>query len=275
LNLEECADPPESMNTARKLFERRIRYWECRPMPTTPGAVVSPSDSKVVVGSYQSGSSLFLKGKFFEFEELLGTDKSRWLGCFKEGDFAIFRLTPEKYHYNHTPVAGQVVDFYEISGTYHSCNPRAVVESVTPFSKNKRVVTVFDTDVGSGTNVGFVAMVEIVALGIGDIVQRYSESEYRDPAEIRTGMLLKKGVPKSLFRPGSSTNVLIFQPGKVQMANDIVVNMSRDQAPSLYSSGFGRPLTETDVQVRSPIAWRTDSSREEPDETRAKELPSD
>ena len=65
--------------------------------------------------------------KFFTFEELLSRDKGEWLRAFEGGDFAVFRLTPEKYHYNHTPVAGRVVDFYAIDGAYHSCNPGAVM----------------------------------------------------------------------------------------------------------------------------------------------------
>jgi hypothetical protein len=33
---------------------------------------------------------------------------SPWLPAFDRGDFAIFRLTPDKYHYNHVPVSGEV-----------------------------------------------------------------------------------------------------------------------------------------------------------------------
>jgi phosphatidylserine decarboxylase len=55
---------------------------------------------------------LFLKSKFFDYEELLGLDKPRWLKAFDGGDFMICRLTPDKYHYNHTTVAGIVRDFY-------------------------------------------------------------------------------------------------------------------------------------------------------------------
>lgn len=54
----------------------------------------------------------------------------------------------------------------------NSCNPGAVVSMVTPFSKNRRVVTVIDTDVPGGTGIGLVAMM------IGDIVQCYSTHGY-------------------------------------------------------------------------------------------------
>jgi phosphatidylserine decarboxylase len=208
----------------------------------------------VLVGSFRESSLLFLKEKFFAYDEFLGRDRKEWLRSFADGDFAVFRLTPDKYHYNHTPVAGKVLDIYEISGGYHSCNPGAVVEIVTPYSKNKRVVTVIDTDVPGGSCVGLVAMVEVVALMIGEIVQCYSATGYEDPQPLRAGMFLEKGAPKSLYRPGSSTDVLLFQPGRIAFADDIVRNMSHPEAASRFSPGFARSLVETDVKVRSLVA---------------------
>jgi len=253
MNGEECLDPPEKMDSLKKIFERKIRYWQCRPMPNDPLAIISPADSRMLFGSFAKTSSIFIKGKFFDYEEMLGQNKRTWLNTFQNGDFAIFRLTPEKYHYNHTPVAGKVIDFYPISGFYHACNPNAVVSVVTPYSKNKRVVTIIDTDVEGGTQAGIVAMVEVVALMIGDIVQCYSENEYDKPMSVGTGMFIKKGLPKSLFRPGSSTIVLIFQKDRVRFADDITANMFYPDAESIFSVGFGKSLVETDVKVRSYI----------------------
>jgi len=259
IDLDECLQPADYFDTPRKVFERQIRYREVRPMPDDRGAVVSPADARVLVGSFRESSLLFLKEKFFAYDEFLGEDKREWLRAFAGGDFAVFRLTPDKYHYNHTPVAGRVVDVYEIAGDYHSCNPGAVVQAVTPYSKNKRVVTIIDTDVAGGTCVGLVAMVEVVALMIGEIVQRYSTTGYDDPQAVRPGMFLAKGVPKSLYRPGSSTDVLLFQPGRINFADDIVRNMSHPEAASRFTLGFARSLVETDVKVRSLVATAGDN----------------
>ncbi len=254
IDLSECLDDPESLNTTRKIFERKIRYWETRPMSEQVRIVVSPSDSRVLMGSFCETSQLFLKDKFFSLAELLGNNNILYQTLFKDGDFAVFRLTPEKYHYNHTPVAGRVLDFFEIQGDCHSCHPEAIITMVTPFSKNKRVVTIIDTDVEGGTKVGLVAMIEVVALLIGDIVQCYSEKKYDQPSKITKGMFLKKGWPKSLYRPGSSTNVLIFQKGRVIFCRDLIANMKNQETTSLFSKGFGQSLVETEIQVRSPIA---------------------
>jgi phosphatidylserine decarboxylase len=262
INLDECLEAPEQLDSARKVFERKIRYWQCRPMTPYPSAVVSPADSRLLLGSLKETSMLFLKGKFFEYEELFGAGKDRWLASFRSGDFVVCRLTPDKYHYNHTPVAGVVLDIYEHGGSYHSCNPGAVNTITDPYSKNRRVVTVIDTDVIGGTRVGLVATVEVVALMVGDIQQCYSETEYRDPRPADRGMFLQRGCPKSLFRPGSSTVVLLFQDGRIEFAPDLIRNTSRCDVESRFSEGLGRTLVETDVKVRSTIA-RKNCSQEE------------
>lgn len=253
IRLDECLDPPDSLDTPRKLFERKIRYHQCRPMPRPETCIVSPADARMVVGSFNTQNALFLKEKFFSFNELLGKDRRRWTTAFEGGDFAIFRLTPDKYHYNHVPVSGKVLDVYAIDGQYHSCNPGAVVSMVTPFSKNRRVVTIVDTDVPGGSGVGLVAMIEIVAMMIGDIAQCYSTHDYDQPKDVREGMFLQRGCPKSLYRPGSSVDVLIFQNNRIAFSEDILANMRRRDVSSRYSLNFRSPLVETDVKVRSEI----------------------
>ncbi len=253
VDLEECVEPPERLDSARKLFQRKIRYWEARPMDDDPQTVVAPADARILVGSFAEHSSLFLKGKFFEFDEIFGVNRAEWIDAFRNGDFAICRLTPDKYHYNHLPVAGTVKDIYTVSGKYHSCNPGPVVAVATTYSKNARVVTILDTDVPGGTGIGLIAMIEVVALMIGAIDQCYSAARYDQPSPVVAGMFLRKGRPKSLYRPGSSTTVLVFQPGRIEFSSDLVRNMGRAGVHSRFSHGFGKPLVETDVRVRSTI----------------------
>ena len=249
----ECVESLSFYDSARKVFERQIRYWETRPMPTAPNIVVSPADSRVLIGSFARGSNLFIKNKFFEVRELLGLG-CPWYPRFIGGDYAIFRLTPDKYHYNHLPVSGKVVDFYHVDGQYHSCNPTAQIAMASLYAKNRRVVTIIDTDVEGGSGVGLVGMVEIVALMIGDIVQCYSRRQYLDPRLPEVGMSVVRGCPKSLFRPGSSTVVLLFEADRTAFAEDLVNNSRRSDVSSRFTAGFSRPLVETDVQVRSEIA---------------------
>jgi phosphatidylserine decarboxylase len=99
-------------------------------------------------------------------------------------------------------------------------------------------------------------MIEVVALMVGDIVQCYSEAEYNDPLPIEIGMFLRRGCPKSLFRPGSSTTVLLFQRDRVEFSHDLIRNLYRSDVESRYSEGLGRPVVETDIKVRSSIGRR-------------------
>lgn len=253
IDISECVEPMTFFDSPRKVFERKIKYWECRPMSEDPEDIVSPADSRMLIGSFRHQSNLFIKEKFFSYEELIGSGKKRWLDAFKNGDYAIFRLTPEKYHYNHFPVSGDILDYYEIDGVCHSCNPGAVVKVASPFSKNRRTVTIIDTDIPGGSQVGFVSMIEVTALMIGDIRQYYSEQFYDSPTPIKKGMSVKKGQPKSVYLPGSSVDVLIFQKDRMTFSEDIKNNLHRCDVISRFSNFFGRPLVETEVLLRSKI----------------------
>lgn len=254
----ELAEDAGSLDTMRKIFERKIRFLETRPMPENPRTVLSPADSRVSIGSLNERSLFFIKEKFFSFPELLGV-KNSWIQNFSDGNFAVFRLTPDKYHYNHVPVSGIVRDIYEIGGVFHACNPTAVCEVLTPNSKNRRVVTIIDTDVPGGSGIGLVAMVEAVALMIGKIVQCYSEHNYDSPRDVRAGMFLRRGNVKSLFRPGSSTVALLFEKNRIAFCDDLLRNARDVRAISRYTEICGNACVETDLRVREKIAVAADS----------------
>ena len=126
----------------------------------------------------------------------------------------------------------------------------------TPYSKNRRTVTIIDSDVRGGTGVGLVALVEIAALVIGGIVQSYSERAYERPRHVQVGMFVRRGKPKSLYRPGSSTDVVVLQKGRAEFAGDLLANLRKTGAYSRFSHALGRPMVETEVNVRSLVAKR-------------------
>jgi phosphatidylserine decarboxylase len=97
-------------------------------------------------------------------------------------------------------------------------------------------------------------MIEVVAMMIGEVAQRYSENVYENPCPVEPGIFLERGAVKSLFRPGSSTDVLLFQKGHIRFDADLLHNMHRADVVSRFSQGFGRSLAETSVKVRSSIA---------------------
>jgi phosphatidylserine decarboxylase len=121
------------------------------------------------------------------------------------------------------------------------------------YSRNRRVVTIIDTDVSGGSGCGKVAMIEVAALMIGDIVQYYSERGYEKPSPLMNGMFLIKGQPKSLFRPGSSIDILVFEKGRMQFDSDLVENSLKTGIQTRFMKSFERPVVETEIKVRSSI----------------------
>jgi phosphatidylserine decarboxylase len=239
--------------TWRDVFCRKIRFEEYRPMSLETHRIVAPCDARVLIGSTEKNSVLPIKEKFFSINELFGIN-ARWKDHFSKSSWAIFRLTPEMYHYNHCPVSGNVIDHYEIQGAFHSCNPAATISLMTPHSKNGRYVTIFDTDCAGGSGIGKVAMIEVVALLIGRVHQCYSKTRYNTPVEMFNGLFCKRGAVKSVFEPGSSTVVLLFEEGRIKFDSDLISNQKRHDVNSRFSEGYGEPWVETEVSVRSGIA---------------------
>jgi phosphatidylserine decarboxylase len=262
LALDEAVDP-EALRTWRQVFERQIRYWEVRPLPRDEAIVVAPADSKALVLTPGDDEPLFVKEKFFSRTELMGAQLADRL---RGGPVAIFRLTPELYHYTHAPVSGLVLQRFLIDGAFHSCHPEALVVEVTSLSKNRRVVTVIDTDVAGGTGVGLAVMIEIVALMVGDLVSCSSRHRYEHPRPLVAGAWVERGAPLSLFRPGSSTVVLVFEPGRVRFDADLLANLQRSDVDSRFTRGFGTRLVETELRVRESLGRSTQGARPVPQE---------
>ena len=205
-----------------------------------------------LIGSMEETSGLYLKQKFFSFPELLG-EGSPWQHSFEGGDYAVFRLTPEKYHYTHSPVSGRVLDIYSVEGRYYSCNPNAAVQLLTPFSKNRRVVTILDTDCADGSAVGRVAMIEVVALMVGQIEQRYSEHRYENPRASRRECSCGQARPRRCFAPAAARSFCSSSPIAFASPTTWWRTSIADGVQNRFSLSWAS-LTETDVAVRSLLA---------------------
>lgn len=97
-------------------------------------------------------------------------------------------------------------------------------------------------------------MIEVAAFMIDDIVQCYPRKYYNAPYPIVAGMLLEKDMPKSMYRPGRSTDILMLQENRVAFADDLVSNRDDSRVSYRYSVGFGEGLIQTDIRVRSLLA---------------------
>jgi phosphatidylserine decarboxylase len=253
INTDEIVGGVSPMRTMRDLFERKIRFWDVRPLPAKSNGIVSPADGKALPFLANDDAALPIKEKFIGVNELLGQANPWVLGA---SDIAgvIVRLTPDVYHYTHTPVAGRVVSHQLIEGAFHSCNPLAATRLRNSYPRNRRAVTVYDTDVPNGSGVGTVVQVDIAALMIGQIVSCYSECKYEHPAALRRGQWVERGMPVSLFRPGSSTSVILWHGSRAKVASDLVSNSARAHLRSRFSDWLQSAWVETALQVRQSIS---------------------
>ncbi len=254
----EFLDPIESMGTLRELFERRIRYWQVRPLPQDPRALVASADGKALPFATEGESSLPVKSRFMSLAAILGAANPwlRWPDLPLAG--VVIRLTPDVYHYTHAPVSGVVRQYVQIEGMFHSCNPTALTAFTRSYEVNRRAVTVYDTDVEGGSQIGMVAQIDVAAMMIGRLESRFSARGYEDPRPLRPGQFVPRGAPVSLFRPGSSTSILVWQAGRARHAPELITNSKRSDLRSRFSDWLGSPWVETAIRVRELIATPQD-----------------
>jgi len=99
----------------------------------------------------------------------------------------------------------------KINGYYYSVSPYAIKDNFKIFCDNKREITTLETE-----NYGDVIISEIGATMVGGIEQTYIPN--RD---------VKKGEEKGYFTFGGSSVLLLFEPGKIKIDNDILENTKK------------------------------------------------
>ena len=199
----EFSEPPESFLSFNAFFSRRLKAG-ARPFSAEPQELASPADGRVIVHPrLQQQMVLPVKGKSFTVEALLGRSAAE---CYN-GSLAIVRLCPADYHRFHFPCEGRVLDQQRIRGRYHSVNPLILRLGIDVFSENERQVAMLENEL-----FGRFAYVEVGAFGVGSIVQTYR------------GLTFAKGEEKGYFQYGGSTIILVFQPGRIRFAEDLLAH---------------------------------------------------
>jgi phosphatidylserine decarboxylase len=252
IDLSEAFDDVSHWTRLRELFERRIRYWQLRPLPAAVPAIVSPADGKLLHFGHAHDAMLSIKEKFISVKQLLA--RKPWSDVFTASSGIVVRLTPDVYHYVHSPVSGRVIDVYDIEGQFHSCNPAALVSFDAPYVWNRRRVVVVDTDVNGGSNVGRVAIVAVAAMMIGRIEDCYCDTRYDNPRDLVVGMRLRIGAPMMMFRPGSSTVIALWSRERAAVDARLLQLSSRRDVPGRFSEWLLMPWNEIAVRVRSAVA---------------------
>lgn len=212
INVDEAAEPIENYKTFNQFFYRKLKPGS-RPLAASEDAavMVSAADCRLMVFQTVSDATrLWIKGKHFSVQGLLGDETGSMATKFDGGSLVLFRLAPQDYHRFHFPVSGTLLSCTPIPGHLYTVNPIAV-NATDIFTVNKRVVCLIDSP-----QFGHVAFVCIGATMVGSIV-----------ITAPTGEFFNKGDEMGYFAFGGSTNVAVFQKDRVTYDQDLLENSNR------------------------------------------------
>ena len=200
----EFAEPPESFRTFNEFFYRKLKPG-ARPVDADPRSVVFPADGRHLGFADASQiNSVFVKGQRFDLPTLLGDAKLA--ERYAKGSLVLSRLCPVDYHRFHFPAAGKPSATMVLNGPLYSVNPIALRRNLSYLWQNRRTLTTLETE-----RFGTVLYLEIGATNVGSIVQTYTP-----------GQPVAKGDEKGYFRFGGSSTLLLFEPGRIELAPDLL-----------------------------------------------------
>lgn len=209
LDPAEFADKPDSYKSFNEFFFRKLAP-SARPVDADASSVVFPADGRHL--GFQKASEIsgvFVKGQKFDLPALLGdADLAK---RYEDGSLILSRLCPVDYHRFHFPVAGVPGETKLINGPLYSVNPIALRQRLAYLWTNKRTITKLETQ-----DFGTVLCLEIGATCVGSIFQTF-----------HPGKAVKKGAEKGYFAFGGSSTITIFEPGVVNLENDLVENSAK------------------------------------------------
>ncbi|KAJ5733676.1 hypothetical protein N7493_002462 [Penicillium malachiteum] len=237
LDMTEVLLPLEKFRTFNEFFYRALKP-DARPCsaPNDPRVVVSPADCRsVVFDRMDEATSIWVKGREFSVERLLGNAYPEDAARYRNGALGVFRLAPQDYHRFHVPVDGVMGEPKTIEGEYYTVNPMAIRSALDVYGENVRVLVPIDS-----VTHGRVMVVCVGAMMVGSTVITRKAGEQVGRAE-----------ELGYFKFGGSTLLVLFEEGVVNFDTDLVDN----------SKG---PL-ETLIRVGMSVGHSPEISPHEPD----------
>ena len=203
VNILEVSKGIEEYNSLDEFFTRELKPG-CRPICEDEGSLLSPADGRVLTYKIDNELLMGIKGSEVSVREIIGD--SQQAKCLEGGWAIVIRLAPKDYHRFHFPADGVALESRAIKGKLNSVHPIALSSGAESFL-NKRHCTVLKSNM-----FGNVHIVEVGALTVGTIVQTYGAG------------LVKKGEEKGYFRFGGSTVVMLVEPDRINIDDDILRN---------------------------------------------------
>ncbi|KAH7083956.1 phosphatidylserine decarboxylase-domain-containing protein [Paraphoma chrysanthemicola] len=210
LDMSEVLHPTSEFKNFNEFFYRALKPT-ARPCsaPDDPRVIVSPADCRsVVFNTIDTAQAIWVKGREFTVERLLGDAYPQDAKRYHGGSLGIFRLAPQDYHRFHIPVDGVMDEPKLIEGEYYTVNPMAIRSALDVYGENVRVVCPIDS-----VTHGRVMVICIGAMMVGSTVITRKKGEE-----------VKRAEELGYFKFGGSTLLLLFEPGQMRYDDDLVDN---------------------------------------------------
>ena len=204
-------DDIEGYPSFNAFFTRALKP-DVRPIHQGSNIIVSPCDGIVVqTGKIEAGRIVQAKGQEYSVSELLTPRASE---LFESSSFCTIYLGPRHYHRVHTPLAGRLRTMIHVPGRLFSVAPYATRVIPRLYTKNERVISVFDTEHGP-TAVVMVGAVNVSAIEtvwhglVSPSSLALSYHCYDEDVSPHPVIELDKGVEMGRFNIGSTVVLLI------------------------------------------------------------------
>ena len=201
---DEHVKAADEFTSFNDFFYRKLKT-SARPVDADVDSVIFPADGRHLgFANVSEVEGIFVKGQRFDLPNLLGCKKLA--EQFTEGPVVFSRLCPVDYHRFHFPVAGVPGEARLINGPLYSVNPLALRDRLSILWENKRVITEIETK-----QLGKVLVLEIGATNVGSVNHTFVPTR-----------AVEKGEEKGYFAFGGSATFTLFEPGRVQLAEDLL-----------------------------------------------------
>jgi len=208
--MSEVLLPLDRFKNFNEFFYRQLKP-DARPCsaPDNPRIIVSPADCRsVVFNRMDAATSIWVKGREFSVERLLGSAYPEDAKRYVNGGLGIFRLAPQDYHRFHIPVDGIMGTPKQLDGEYYTVNPMAIRSALDVYGENIRVVIPIDSK-----EHGRVMVICVGAMMVGSTV-----------ITRKAGEEVKRAEELGYFKFGGSTILLLFEEGTMKFDDDLVDN---------------------------------------------------
>ncbi|MCO6440449.1 MAG: phosphatidylserine decarboxylase [Nitrococcus mobilis] len=226
VDLGEASEPNATAYPDFNSFFTRALRSDARPLPKDPATLICPADGTISeIGRIDGVHLLQAKGRRFSVGELLGGDDGddQLTARFHGGHFVTVYLSPRDYHRVHMPAAGELRTMIHVPGRLFSVAPHTVRTIPRLFSRNERVISLFDTAHGplAVILVGAICVASIETVWAGVVTpprgRRLRRWHYPPPR-----YRLARGEELGRFNMGS-TVIVLFGPDQVSWREELAV----------------------------------------------------